>query len=365
MLVLACLILSGTALSAQSDAAQELAAKAETAQAQGHVDRALTLYSQALQQRPDWSEGWWRYGGLLYENHRFGEAGLAFSKLTLLAPNNPLGFALLGLCEYEEADWSNAALHLNKALNHGGLPPEIANSAMYHFGLALMRQKNRNGALIMFKLLYHQAPDYPNLTLALGAAELDLEQIPSPDSALFPAVNLAGKSAVDVLELRPKDAEESYRELIAKYPDLPYTHLCLGLFLVNGHRDQEARQEFIAETKVDPNNAAPWTWLAQVALEQKDLPAARTAAEHAQILSPNDPLSYLIEGRSFIVEHQWNKAIPPLQRAEAGAPDSSEVHFALATVYAALHREQAAAEERKLFLQTSSAARATEGSTAR
>jgi predicted Zn-dependent protease len=153
--------------------------------------------------------------------------------------------------------------------------------------------------------------------------------------------------------------------LVAEFPNLPYTHLCLGLFLENGHRDQEAEQEFLAETKVDPNNAAPWIWLAQVALEQKELSTARTAAERAQTLSPNNPLCYLIEGRSFIVEHQWEKAVRLLQKAEAGAPDSSEVHFALATAYAALHRDQAAADERKLFLQTSSAAKAAEVSAAR
>jgi tetratricopeptide (TPR) repeat protein len=365
VLVLACLVFRGTSFSAQSNAAKMLAGKAEAAQAKGDTHRALDLYSHALQQMPFWSEGWWRYGGLLYEGHRFKEAGQAFSRLTLLAPKNPLGFALLGLCEYEESDWNNAALHLNKALNQGGLPPEIANAAMYHFGLVLMRQKNRNGALIMFKLLFHQVPGYPNLKLALGSAELGLEQIPPPGSPVFSAVNLAGKSAVAVIELRPKDAEESYRELVAEFPNLPYAHLCLGLFLENGHRDQEAEQEFVAETKVAPNNAAPWIWLAQVALEQNELSIARTAAERARGLNPNDPLCYLIEGRSFILEHQWEKAVPLLQKAEARAPDSSDVHFELAKAYAALHRDQAAENERKLFLQTSSAAKAVEGNTAR
>jgi tetratricopeptide (TPR) repeat protein len=338
-----------------------LAGEAERAQSADETDRALDLYAKALAQTPSWSEGWWRYGGLLYEDRQFKAAEAAFGHLTQLAPDNPLGYALLGLCEYELGDWNNAALHLNKALNHGGLPVAIANSAMYHFGLTLMHQKNRNGALIIFRLLFHQTPDYPNLNLALGSAELGLEEIPAPNSPLFPAAELAGKSAIAVIETRPEEAEKSYRELVAEYPKLPYTHLSLGLFLENGHRDSEAEQEFLAETKVNPNSPVPWIWLARVALVQNDLTGARSYAEHGLTLSPNDPLCYLIEGRSYIVEHQWEKALVPLQKAEAGAPDSSEVHFALASAYAALHRDEAAASERKLFLQTSAAAKATEG----
>jgi len=67
--------------------------------------------------------------------------------------------------------------------------------------------------------------------------------------------------------------------------------------------------------------------------------------------APNDGLPYLLEGRSYIIDQQWNKALDALQKAEALSPDSYEVHYALVSVYGALHDEKAADSERKLFTQ--------------
>jgi len=63
----------------------------------------------------------------------------------------------------------------------------------------------------------------------------------------------------------------------------------------------------------------------------------------------------LIEGRSFMLEHRWEQALIPLRAAEDAVPQSSEVHYALASVYSALHRGQEADKERQLFLQAQSA----------
>jgi tetratricopeptide (TPR) repeat protein len=328
--------------------------EAEKAEAQGDTNRALDLYAKALASRPEWTEGWWKYGDLLYQDHRFQEAAQAFGRLTRLAPNNPLGFALLGLCEYELADWNNATLHLNKALNRGGLPRDISRFAAYHLGLALLRQRNQSGALLTFKLLFHQDPDYPGLGLALGTAELDLEEPPAATAAVFPAVQIAGSAALAILDGRPADAEKSYRDLIARFPNQAAAHLSFGLFLESQHRDDEATKEFTAETTVNPTSAVPWLWLARVAIAQQNPEAARSYVAHARELDPKDPLSFLIEGRSFMLEHRWEQALIPLRVAEDGAPQSSEVHYALASVYGALHRGQEADKERQLFLQAQS-----------
>jgi tetratricopeptide (TPR) repeat protein len=333
--------------------APALARDADKAEADGDTKKAIGLYENALAQSPAWTEGWWRYGGLLYEARQFSAAEEAFGRLTVLAPRNSLGFALLGLCEFEQYDWNNATLHLNKALNRGTLPPEIAHSAAYHLGLALMQLQNRDGALLTFKLLMHQAPDYPSLALAMGAAELGLKSIPSPQDPVFPAVKLAGQGAEYVVRAKPRDAEKSYRQLVAQFTSLPFAHLCLGLFLESEHRDDEAFKEFQDETLLSPGNPVPWVWLARVALIQQDPGAARSAIAHVHDLDPNNPLSLLIEGRSFMLEHQWEQALIPLREAEKRLPQSSEIHYALVTTYTALHRMESAKMERKLFLEAS------------
>lgn len=354
LLTVVFVLLVDSALFAQSSDRLQLGNEAEKAEAQGDTNRALDLYSRTLLSNPDWTDGWWKYGSLLYETRHFEEAEQAFGRLTRLAPTNPLGFALLGLCEYELADWNNAALHLNKALHRGGLPQDISRFSMYRLGLTLLRQQNSSGALLVFKILFHQDANYPGLDLAFGTAELDLQEAPSPASPLFSAVHIAGNAAIETLNGRPADAEKAYRDLITSFPNQPHAHLSFGLFLESQHREEEAAKEFAAETKVDPNAAVPWLWLARVAIAQQKPEAARSYTAHAKELDPKEPLYFLIEGRSLMLEHRWEEALGPLREAENRAPQSSEVHYALAAVYNALHRGQEADRERQLFLQAQS-----------
>lgn len=355
--LLAALMLGLSSLSwGQARDSSRLQGQAEKAESAGHVEQALDLYAKALANAPQWTEGWWKYGRLLYQEHRFPEAGQAFGRLIRLAPGNPLGFALVGLCEYEAADWENALLHLNKALSLGGLPPEIAQATAYHLGLVLMRQGNPGGALIALKTLYHQAPDYPGLRLALGAAELKLKEPPAPASAEFSAAQATATAVVAFIDDRRDDAGKAYRDLLTRFPNQPFAHLSFGLFLESQNLEDEAEREFTAETKVSPASPTPWLWLARVALAQQESEKARSYAAHARELDPNDPLSFLIEGRSLMLEQQWESALVPLRVAEERAPVSSEVHYALASVYSELHRKPEADKERQLFLQASGSA---------
>ena len=349
-LVLLALLLSRS-LVAQVAATIKLRSEAAQAQADGKDDLAASLYSQTLTQDPTWTEGWWKYGGLLYEAKKFQPASIAFGHLTQLAPQNSLGFAMLGMCEYEMGDWSNASLHLNKALVHGGLPPAIANGAMYEYALVLMRQKNRNGALIALRLLQHAAPDTPNLVAAFGSAELGMEQIPAPSTADAEAVSLDGQAAIAVLQLKPQDAERLYRQAIQERPQLPFAHLCLALFLENLGRHAEAEDELKAEAAVNHVSPDAYLWLARFALARRESEQTRNYAAEAIKRAPDDGLPYLLMGKSYVLDQKWDKALENLQEAEALSPDSYEVHYALVTVYGALHDDQAADSERKLFTQ--------------
>jgi tetratricopeptide (TPR) repeat protein len=214
-----------------------------------------------------------------------------------------------------------------------------------------MRQKNRNGALIALRLLQHTSPDYPDLVPAFGSAELGMDQIPAPGTPDAEAVSLVGQAAVDVLQLKPQDAERLYRQVIQQYPQLPFAHLCLALFLENLGRHDEAEAELKAETSVNPTSPDAYIWLARFALARRDGEQTRRYVAEAVKLTPNDGLLYLLSGRSYVLEQKWDKALENLQKAEALSPGSYEVHYALVTVYGALKDEKAADSERKLFTQ--------------
>src|SRR5215468_7526691 len=64
---------------AQSDAAFDQTVKnADQAREAGRLDEALDLYGKALQMRPNWADGWWYAGTILYDSDRYADARDAF-----------------------------------------------------------------------------------------------------------------------------------------------------------------------------------------------------------------------------------------------------------------------------------------------
>src|SRR5215470_6880110 len=69
----------GTSPSQDAPATFETLVKSATAAREsGRPDEAIRDYKQALEIRPEWSEGWWQLGTLQYDNDHYAEAILAF-----------------------------------------------------------------------------------------------------------------------------------------------------------------------------------------------------------------------------------------------------------------------------------------------
>jgi len=350
--VLLCVLVSNLALADQE--AERLKQAAAQAHNAGNTQRALELYPQALQADPDWVEGWWQYGGLLSEQDRLRDAAEAFGRLTRLSPQNPLGWASLGLCEYELHDDANARLHLVRALSipvH--MPDEIAQKARFRLGLLDNRAGEFNEALLTFTPLLRQAPDYRGLIESVGAALLHLEEVPAPASSLSSAVQMAGRAARAVLHDDPKEAEQAYRGLIAHFPQQPFAHYHYALFLLDRQRDKEAEGELQEELKFNSSSALPLLCLAQMALDRGDVPRILELTARAHQIEPESFVAYYLDGRSFMKSGDWEQARHSLEEAEGRAPRSAEIHFSLATVYQKLNRPQDAERERALFVRDS------------
>ena len=63
---------------------ESLARQATAARDQGKPEEAIRYYQQALQIHPDWQEGWWYVGTLLYDSNHFADAIPAFAKVVEL-----------------------------------------------------------------------------------------------------------------------------------------------------------------------------------------------------------------------------------------------------------------------------------------
>ena len=116
-----------------------LASSAASARESGHAADAISLYQQALGLRPDWAEGWWYLGTLLYDSDRFPGALAAFQKLAVLAPGAPGAFSFLGLCEFETGDYDSALEHLQRGSAADAQDdPQLTRVVSFHLALLLI-----------------------------------------------------------------------------------------------------------------------------------------------------------------------------------------------------------------------------------
>src|ERR1035441_6239319 len=176
------------------------------------------LYQQALQLKPEWSEGWFYLGTLYYDSDRYADAQPAFAQFVKLA-DKPAGWAFLGLCEFETGDYTLAREHMQQALD-GGLAPEIEQVVRFHQALLLTRLGLFEQALHWYKSLVRRGIHDPTLVAGLGLNSLDKPMLPKetpPAQREFIAA--VGRTAHAWMSGDNAKTEAAFHGLLEAYPD--------------------------------------------------------------------------------------------------------------------------------------------------
>src|SRR5262245_6787768 len=118
----------------------QLVKRADEAREATRLAEAVDLYLKALQIRPEWAEGWWYAGTILYENDRYADARDAFRKLVALEPKRAHAWGMLGLCEFQTRDYERALASLQRGRTLGLTDNhEIESVVRYHTALLYNR----------------------------------------------------------------------------------------------------------------------------------------------------------------------------------------------------------------------------------
>ncbi len=262
-----------------SSAASQLSSLKSKAVEEGeanHTQQAVTDYQHALALDPGWKEGWWNLGMLEYEARMFKDASSAFQKVTGFVPGLNMGWSLLGLSEFETGDYDQARADLRKAQSlRFADDAEIVRVSTYHLGLLLIRNGQFDQASDLLRSNLSSATLTDQVTIALGLDELRVPLLPNElDPSHDDLVAAVGEAAA-------RSDFDRFTELERQHPDLPYLHLAYGRALAQAGRRNQAEEQFLAETKISPDSAAPWIELSHA--RQKDgrtaeaLEAAREA----------------------------------------------------------------------------------------
>ncbi len=312
--------------------------------------------------RPDWDEGWWRLGGLLFYAKNYDESRAAFRQFIVREPKAGPGFAMIGLCEFELKRYPEALAALEKAVSHGlGRNPGLSRSALYRDGTLLSLLGQPDTALKRLTLLANQtAAAHPNIEArsllddselvdALGIAALRMTVLPADVPAEESApVRKAGRAQMLVALNDWVAAAQEFAELAASFGKEPGVHYMYGVFLLKEH-PAEAIAEFQKEIEVEPKSVDARLQIALECLRTGEYPVGQKHASEAIELRPDNFIAHVVSSRIWLGLADVPRAVEAAQVAVKLAPDSPDAHLALSKAYAQANRPEDAERERVEF----------------
>ncbi len=344
------LLLAIVALSGQSNFAQ-LSAAASAAREANDLTRAATLYRQALETNPKWPEGWWSLGSVLYDSNRYPEATAALRKFIDLSPRDATGVGLLGLCEFEMADYQSSLKDISHSLEiglHG--QDQMEGVLRYHEALALAHDGEFDAALRKYAWFVAKGVHHSVMLTALGLAALHdprfADAVPEDQRAVF----LAAGNASYLSMTGAPGAVDAFRELADQYPKTPFVHFVYGQLLIPADH-LAAMAEMRREVEINPNSGEVCATLSWLLMEDDNFPEAIPLAERAFRLSPTLPMSSYVYGRAMVEKGDLKTGIEHLEAAVKNAPANLVSHIALAAAYARAGRTDDARRERSVSMQ--------------
>jgi len=233
---------------ADFDSLSHAAASARDA---GQKSEAVDLYRRALALRPDWAEGWWYVGTILYDADQFREALPAFQKVLQLAPNAPGVTSFLGLCEFETGDYGSAQKHLeaSRASADSQQDPQLARVVSYHLALLVNRGGDSKRAIEILTHDFAQGPPPNPVLFAVGLATLHIPLLPAEiDPSQEALVQSVGGFTDQIARGSGAQTVDAYRALLQQNANVPYLHIAFAGALRAAGQDSAAA----GEEKLDP-----------------------------------------------------------------------------------------------------------------
>jgi tetratricopeptide (TPR) repeat protein len=120
-------------------------------------------------------------------------------------------------------------------------------------------------------------------------------------------------------------------------PQLPDTHMALGMVVATKFDYRDGAREFEEATRLDANYAEAWDYLSwALAYEQPpDLPAAERASRESLRLGFSTMSAYYHLGRVLLLQKRYDEAVAAFDQAQTVSPESDTPKFGLSQVYLA------------------------------
>ena len=355
LLLIAVLLTCVPATSAQTSANPEtdfdrVVKQADDARLAERFDEAISLYGKALNIKPKWPDGWWYIGAIFYQTDQYPPARDAFQNLVALEPDRGPAWAMLGLCQFQTAEYEKAAVSLERSRTLGvNDKSEVANVVRYHIALLYIRFEYFENAYDVLNEFVRVGQESPKVIEAFGLTLLRMPLLPKDIPAdQREKLLLAGQAGYNMAARRMDQARAAFDALLSRYPNDANIHYAFGVYMLPQDADV-AMKEFKRELEISPNHFPSLVQMAFEYLKRDQYQDALPLAEKAVQLAPKLYAARNVLGRVLLELGQVDRSIKELEEGVKLAPSSPEMHFALARAYTRGGRKEDAARERETF----------------
>jgi len=328
----------------------QLAADAERARGTDPA-RAIALYRQALSRRPDWADGWWSLGTLLYDGDAYADAAAAFRRAADLSPSAGTALVMLGLCEFKLGRFDAALAHIQDGRRRGvSSDPQFRHVMQYHEGVLLLHQSEFERAQELLFDLSADGVESDELTIALGESVLRIRpaELTADSREESQMIRRAGHAAQLAARKQFDGAEREYEALARDFPETRNVHYALGRYFVQTAQPAKASAAYEQELTITPDHVPALLGLAAIRAET-DPAGALPYAERGVAINPGIPLGHYLLGSLLLHTDQIDRAIAELEIAQQAVPQDPGVYFALGRAYARADRPKDAERARAAF----------------
>jgi tetratricopeptide (TPR) repeat protein len=325
---------------------------------EGRQDDAVRLYKQALALHPQWKEGMWSLSTLLYDKTQYADARDVLRRFVALDPGPGLGWALLGMSEFQTRDYSRSLDHLQRAMAQGmGGQKEVAQSVFYFVAVLLNRFERFDESMNLLIEMVKSGQSVGPLTEPIGLAALRLPLLPSEIPGDRKAmIRLAGQAALALEAQHQDEAERLFTQMVAGYPNEPGVHFLNGAFLLDV-RPEDGIRELKKELEVSPSNVSARLRLAEEYVREEQLALALPLAQQAIQLDPKRGPAHMMLGEVLVAKGDLAAGTRELETAREAAPETVRIRWDLLRAYTLAGRSDDAKREKEEIEKLSNPAR--------
>jgi tetratricopeptide (TPR) repeat protein len=318
------------------------------AREEGRREDAVRLYKQALALDPNWKEGMWSLSTLLYDKTQYADARDVLRRFVALDPDPGLGWALLGMSEFQTRDYSRALDHLERAMAQGlGGQKEVAQSVFYFAAALLNRFERFDESMSLLIEMVKSGQAAGPLTEPLGLAALRLPLLPSEIPAdRKPMIRMAGQAALALEAQHRDEAEVLFTGMVTEYPNEPGVHFLYGAFLLDV-RPEAGVREMKKELDLSPSNVSARLRLAEEYVKEQQSDLALPLAQEAIQLDPKRGPAHMILGEVLVAKGDLAAGIRELETAREEAPQTVRIRWDLLRAYTSAGRSEDAKREKE------------------